>query len=177
MNEEVPFEEMVPVAASFVLGEIEFHLRPMSLDDRAWLTAKFGDKEAGDALKFADVRALMPIVYHQLTQESRSKVKAQKISGYIDDQGIEHPEKMITGPEVLSNMLMGVSDQAGILKAFNRMVGISNPKADEAIDEIKKKALETQREMYNLLQSAGQESLTSSATSTDGPGPTSEVSP
>ncbi len=102
----------------------EYTLRPINLEDESWIQETFGERLA-EALENSN--DLSRIIYRLIKDKSDFKLQEVKI---IDEEGVETVEK-IGGHKLLKRMISGLDDKMQMIQAFNTVLGVSRPEAEE----------------------------------------------
>ena len=134
----IELDDICPERAEFFLKSKNktYGLRMLTLQDYAWFEKTFGSVNVF-AKKEVDYTTVLKAVYHQLEQDSRKDFLA-KTEKIIDDDGIE-TEKLIKGYEVLGDSISHPDEINGMMKAYVKTMGISQPVFDKLTEEEQKK--------------------------------------
>ena len=99
----------------------EFHLRPVSLVDEAWLQKTFPDIEA--VFKEMRMQEIYRIVFRLLPYEEQVLFKTQTVK-FISEDGTETTEE-IGGAKLLAKAICGAPEKMAIFEALLKTIGAS----------------------------------------------------
>lgn len=166
-------EELIPAPAEFKLAKSgkTYHLRPVTLEDEAWLASEFGEQlpKIIEQMRMMDVAR---IAFRLLEETDKEDFAAREVT-LMDDAGESRAVRM-GGAKLLFAMISGYAEKMEIYRALLVTIGISRPLQDELVAEAER---ETSQKKSREEPLTGERSLTSSPVSTDGSSPTSESSP
>lgn len=161
-------EDFVPEKGTFKLSlfpDVEFELRPMSLDDEAWLQKTFPDAQA--IFKEVRMAEIARIAYRLLSIEQQRMFKMQKVT-FMDEEGNES-ETQMGGAKLFASSIRGVNEKIAVFKAILSTIG-----ASRAVETAVKQADGDEKKTQAQAESSiGEKSLTSSPVNTVGPSETS----
>lgn len=169
----IKLEDLIPQGSSFNLKATgkAYRLRPLNLDDEAWLAKTFG----------ADLQAIMSEVRHveiariafrQMEPEDQADFAAREVK-LMNEEG-ETEVVRLGGYRLLLALIQGTAEKIAIYRALLETIGISRPMQDRLMGEEAQKKSELAPVPRAESSSTGESSLISSPVNTDGPLKTSE---
>lgn len=135
-----------PQPATFTLAAIpdrEFHLRPVSLADQAWMRDKFGDR-LQSIFKFAQFDELVRIVFHQLIPEDQAFFQKKSVK-FVSEDG-ETCEMFLGGVKLLQSLVFGPTEAMKVVESLTTAIGVSRAMLDkiETLESEKKSLTESE---------------------------------
>jgi len=162
----INLDEIIPQPATLKLKATDkiYHLRPLDLDDEAWLKARFGD-QLNSIFSNIKIAEIAEIAFNQLEDTDKEDFVAQDVT-IVDGKGEKHSIRL-GGAQLLAKLIRGYDDKLAVFRSLIETIGISRPMFDGLVAEAEaqeKKSLTSPRN-----QLTGDGSLTPSPQNTGGP--------
>lgn len=124
--------QITPKPTSFKLKSTgrEYQLRLINLEDESWIQEEF----QGDYVSiFEDNNKLSRLIY-RLIEDKEPFIK-QEVT-IINEDG-DKSNETIGGYRLLKRMICGTADKIEMINAFNKVLGVSHPVAEEVSEELR----------------------------------------
>ena len=131
-------QNLVPKSTSFKLRLLNDRLtmKPITLGDEIWLNESIGQEGIKVAFETVNFNQISRIVYRLLDNESKAKLKKQKVTFY-NDEGEENTVEL-GGVKLLQSLISGWSEKEEILEALLKNLGFSDGMVGDISDNKKK---------------------------------------
>lgn len=131
--------EILPSKTNFKVAALddELNLSPITLADEIWMSEVYGEngiKEIFERVNFAEI---CRVVYRLLDNESKSKLKKQKVIIY-NEEG-EESEVEIGGVKLLYALISGWDEKNHIMGALLKCLGFTEQMVDDLAESSGKK--------------------------------------
>jgi hypothetical protein len=133
-------KDIKPQKATFKLeyNQKEYHLRPLSLNDRLWLEETFGQEKLNTIFTTIEMDSICRIVFHLMENEDKEEFVAQDVT-IINEDG-EKKKVRLGGYKLLRGMLIcGISEIELMMQALLKTIGIGEKVLDKLIPKDQKK--------------------------------------
>ncbi|OFZ54976.1 MAG: hypothetical protein A2428_03120 [Bdellovibrionales bacterium RIFOXYC1_FULL_54_43] len=158
----IKLEELVPLPGEFYLRATQktYHLRPVSIEDRVWITSKYGS-ELQQIFREVRAKEIAAIAFHQLTDKDKADFKKKTVE-IVDEEG-NTKETELGGVVVLRMLIQGNDEITAVLTALLHTIGISEPLIEEMAADADSELAQKKNENVT-----GERSLTSLPANMDG---------
>lgn len=148
--------DLIPEDSTVKLGDKEYNLRRIELNDEAWMARTFGDDLQ---IIFTELRMpeICKIVFHQM--KDKADFTAIEVTDHDDDGVIQ--TRLVTGPELLMRKVIGKRQQFDVVASLLKTLGFSRPILDEAEDAAASVKKKRAKKVRRNPKQTGAKSLTS----------------